>query len=242
MGPTIWRRVAFKFSPRAARPRLMASANISQFSASTRPGWTSCNPLTSFAPCRYYLASKTTTSFIANFVGRCRRATISAWMSATAGRNTSPTASPFCTSQPDGRDEHITYGWLRETSNRLANVLRAHGIARGDRVAILLPQSPRSGGDPYRHLQARRAWRCRWRCCSAPTRFPIGCRIPAPRRWSPTRGAGERIAEITEKSLPALKLVLSLDGAATARLVLPMRWRMRLPISRRSTHPPTIRR
>ncbi len=43
---------------------------------------------------------------------------------------------------PDGRDEHITYGWLRDTSNRLANVLRAHGIARGDRVAILLPQSP----------------------------------------------------------------------------------------------------
>ena len=42
----------------------------------------------------------------------------------------------------DGRDEHITYGWLRDTSNRLANVLRANGIARGDRVAILLPQSP----------------------------------------------------------------------------------------------------
>src|SRR5690242_15633643 len=44
--------------------------------------------------------------------------------------------------RPDGRDEHITYGWLRETSNRLANVLKAHGVARGDRVAILLPQSP----------------------------------------------------------------------------------------------------
>src|SRR5512143_170192 len=43
---------------------------------------------------------------------------------------------------PDGRDEQITYGWLREASNRLANVLRAHGISRGDRVAILLPQMP----------------------------------------------------------------------------------------------------
>ena len=40
------------------------------------------------------------------------------------------------------REDTITYGWLRETSNRLANVLRAHGIARGDRVAILLPQAP----------------------------------------------------------------------------------------------------
>jgi len=42
----------------------------------------------------------------------------------------------------DGREEAISYGWLREQSNRLANVLRAHGIARGDRVAILLPQAP----------------------------------------------------------------------------------------------------
>ncbi|MEA2935860.1 MAG: acetyl-CoA synthetase, partial [Variibacter sp.] len=42
----------------------------------------------------------------------------------------------------DGRTDEITYGWLRDTSNRVANVLRAHGIARGDRVAILLPQGP----------------------------------------------------------------------------------------------------
>ena len=44
--------------------------------------------------------------------------------------------------RPDGSQEEITYGWLRETSNRLANVLRAHGVARGDRVAIFLPQAP----------------------------------------------------------------------------------------------------
>jgi acetyl-CoA synthetase len=44
--------------------------------------------------------------------------------------------------RPDGVHEPITYGWLRETSNRLANVLRAHGVARGDRVAIFLPQAP----------------------------------------------------------------------------------------------------
>ncbi|MGZ5896087.1 MAG: AMP-binding protein, partial [Xanthobacteraceae bacterium] len=41
-----------------------------------------------------------------------------------------------------GAINHITYGWLRATSNRLANTLQAHGIARGDRVAILLPQAP----------------------------------------------------------------------------------------------------
>jgi acetyl-CoA synthetase len=42
----------------------------------------------------------------------------------------------------NGRSDNITYGWLRETSNRLANVLAAYGIVRGDRVAILLPQTP----------------------------------------------------------------------------------------------------
>jgi len=36
---------------------------------------------------------------------------------------------------PDGREDAISFGVLRETSNRLANVLRAHGVARGDRVA-----------------------------------------------------------------------------------------------------------
>ena len=42
----------------------------------------------------------------------------------------------------DGRSDRVTYGWLRETSNRLANVLRAHGVRAGDRVAIFLPQAP----------------------------------------------------------------------------------------------------
>jgi len=42
----------------------------------------------------------------------------------------------------DGRNAEVSYGQLREMSNRLANVLRAHGVARGDRVGIMLPQSP----------------------------------------------------------------------------------------------------
>ena len=42
----------------------------------------------------------------------------------------------------DGRAHDLSYGWLREKSNRLANALTAHGIKRGDRVAILLPQAP----------------------------------------------------------------------------------------------------
>ncbi|HEX8664531.1 MAG TPA: acyl-CoA synthetase [Beijerinckiaceae bacterium] len=42
----------------------------------------------------------------------------------------------------DGRVTDLTYGELRERSNRLSDALRARGIARGDRVAILLPQGP----------------------------------------------------------------------------------------------------
>jgi len=43
---------------------------------------------------------------------------------------------------PEGRRDEFSYGRLRELSNRLANALRANGIARGDRVAIMLPQAP----------------------------------------------------------------------------------------------------
>lgn len=41
-----------------------------------------------------------------------------------------------------GEARHYTYGVLREGSNLLANLLRDLGVARGDRVAVLLPQAP----------------------------------------------------------------------------------------------------
>src|SRR6185503_14043997 len=37
----------------------------------------------------------------------------------------------------DGRCDNISFGALREASNRLANVLRAQGVKRGEPVAIL---------------------------------------------------------------------------------------------------------
>src|SRR5947209_8871120 len=42
----------------------------------------------------------------------------------------------------NGAVEEISYGTLSEQSNRLANVLRARRLERGDRIAILLPQTP----------------------------------------------------------------------------------------------------
>lgn len=42
--------------------------------------------------------------------------------------------------KPDGRVEPVTFGRLEEASSRLANVLLAKGIRRGDRVALVLGQ------------------------------------------------------------------------------------------------------
>ena len=43
---------------------------------------------------------------------------------------------------PGGATERVTYGALREASERFALALRRLGVGKGDRVAILLPQSP----------------------------------------------------------------------------------------------------
>ena len=42
----------------------------------------------------------------------------------------------------EGAVEQVSYGALREASNRLANALAARGVGRGDRIALLLAQGP----------------------------------------------------------------------------------------------------
>src|SRR5262249_50719162 len=113
--------------------------------------------------------------------------------------------------RPDGRDDQVTYGWLRETSNRLANALRAHGIALGDRVAILLPQSPEVAAI---HIAIYKLG-----AVALPLAMLFGTDALSYRLQNSgaaaliTNGPGaERIAEI-RNGLPELKLVLSLDGA-----------------------------
>jgi acetyl-CoA synthetase len=41
-----------------------------------------------------------------------------------------------------GAVREVRWGELQEASNRFANVLRAHGVGRGDRVAMVLPATP----------------------------------------------------------------------------------------------------
>ena len=112
----------------------------------------------------------------------------------------------------DGAVEEISYGALRETSNRLANVLAAHGIGRGDRVAILLPQAPAVAGEPHRHLQARRD--------RAAAGDPVRQRgdLLSPERFrrpgaDHQRAGLEKLAGV-RAAIPGLEFVLSLDGPA----------------------------
>jgi acetyl-CoA synthetase len=54
----------------------------------------------------------------------------------------------------DRRSRNYTFDDLRSLSNRFANVLLAHGLARGDRVGVLLPQMPETA---ISHLAAFKA-------------------------------------------------------------------------------------
>ncbi len=59
------------------------------------------------------------------------------WLAAQAERRPETNALIF-------RGEAISYGSLEQQSNRLARALQAAGCSRGDRVALLLPKSPKA--------------------------------------------------------------------------------------------------
>src|SRR3977135_1511288 len=41
-----------------------------------------------------------------------------------------------------GNERRVTWGEMQALANRAANVLAAHGVQRGDRVAVVAPASP----------------------------------------------------------------------------------------------------
>src|SRR6266700_4164056 len=112
----------------------------------------------------------------------------------------------------DGTREEIRFGWLKERSARLANALSAHGVARGDRVAILLPQMPEV---VISHVAVYKLG-----AIALPLAVLFGVDALSYRLQNSgakavmtnAQGAA-KIAEIRE-NLPELRLVLSTDGPA----------------------------
>lgn len=104
------------------------------------------------------------------------------------------------------------YATLRAQSNRLANLLRALGVARGDRVAILLPQSPETA---LGHIATHKLG-----AISIPLFTLFGEEALAYRlgnagaRVVITNAEGAAKVAALRAQLPELQAVLSVDGSA----------------------------
>jgi acetyl-CoA synthetase len=118
--------------------------------------------------------------------------------------------------RPDGGAEAVSFDALRATSSRLAHVLRAQGVGRGDRVAILLPQ----GAETVVALLA--AWRI------GAIAVPLARMLDGPALVFRLQHAGA-VALVTDDAglaatavlrpvLPALRLLLCTDGARAGAL------------------------
>jgi acetyl-CoA synthetase len=109
-----------------------------------------------------------------------------------------------------GGVEEVSYGALRTSSNRLANVLRTRGIGRGDRVALLLPQSPAVAAS---HIAIYKLG-----AIALPLATLFGDEAIAYRlsdsgaRALITDARGLAKLSVIRDVLPGLELVLSLDG------------------------------
>ena len=111
----------------------------------------------------------------------------------------------------NGAEQRFGFADLRRLSNRFANVLAAHGLTRGDRVAVLLPQAVETA---IAHLAAFKAG-----LISVPLfelfgpdalRFRLadsGARVLVT-----NRAGAEKIAELRDV-LPALDRIYTIDGS-----------------------------
>jgi acetyl-CoA synthetase len=118
--------------------------------------------------------------------------------------------------RPDGRSDNISYGWLRDTSNRLANALAAHGVARHDRVAILLPQAPEVAAI---HIAIYKLGAIALPLASLFGVDALGYRLQnAGVKAIVCNASGMAKLAAIRSELPALSLVVSLDGAADGAL------------------------
>ncbi|MBA5778555.1 AMP-binding protein [Stappia sp. F7233] len=111
----------------------------------------------------------------------------------------------------DGRLDRISYSHLMRCSNRLANALKAHGIGRGDRVALLMPQAPETA---IAHLAIYKM-----AAVAVPLAALFGVEALRYRLANSgakailTNHAGLAKLEEIRDDLPDLRLVISIDGA-----------------------------
>ncbi|MEM8743814.1 MAG: acyl-CoA synthetase [Pseudomonadota bacterium] len=119
----------------------------------------------------------------------------------------------------EGTASDISFGALRDSSNRLANLLTASGLKRGDRVGILLPQLPETA---YAHIATYKAGAIavplfmlfgpealEYRLSNSGARMVI----------TDTEGAGK--LETIRPQLPDLEAVFTVDGVLDGTRVLP---------------------
>jgi acetyl-CoA synthetase len=116
--------------------------------------------------------------------------------------------------RPDGRTDDVSYGWLRDTSNRLANALVAHGVKRGDRVAILLPQAPEVAAI---HVAVYKLGGI-----ALPLAILFGADALSYRLQNSGAKAlitnAQGLTKLASSELPGLKLVVSVDGTQSGVL------------------------
>ncbi len=114
---------------------------------------------------------------------------------------------------PDDAPQPFTFGEMRAESNRLANALRRRGVMRGDRVAVLLPQS--------RHVAAAHMAIYKLGAVALPLASLFGVDALAYRLSNSGARAVlcdaaslAKIREIPVEKRPQLTTILCLDGAA----------------------------
>ncbi|MEZ4859837.1 MAG: acyl-CoA synthetase [Caldilineaceae bacterium] len=118
-----------------------------------------------------------------------------------------------------GQDHSITeytFAQLRDLSNQTANLLHAHGVTRGDRVGVLLPQAPETG---YSHVAIYKLG-----AIAVPLFTLFGVDALAYRLRNSgakaiitnTVGAA-KLAQVRE-TLPELEVIFTIDGAQPGTL------------------------
>lgn len=120
--------------------------------------------------------------------------------------------------EENGSSRNFSFAELKAQSNRFANLFASHGLERGDRVGILLPQSPETA---FAHIAAYKSG-----AIAVPLFTLFG---PEALRYRLANsgacmlvtdtGGGAKIASIREQ-LPALETVFTADGSAKGSIDL----------------------